>query len=500
MSIFSSIMQMYVTNTEMIPRDTKYTEFYVENVDKTRANILSLKKVGNAPTINLEYSYNGYQWNQWTDIYSKGLSFLNRIYLRGDNRSFTTNPIDDGGLNLIDNHNEIKCTNNFNVGGEIASLSNIHQRPTHCIFGWLFFNTTTLINAKDLILSNSNTMHKYAGMFNGCSNLETAPVLDYTERIPDFYYNTMFWKCSKLKEVKAYFTSDPNETVSYYDALANLHTIQRFTNNWLGNTSASGTFYMNKDAKWDRTDVSGTNGWSIKLWDVENDKEYTVIPFYVEDVSGSQNTLTINGGVSLEYSTDNNVWYTWGSNQVTVEPNSRVYLRGINNSLEGSKIQCSGAYNVGGDISTLLNEKGNMKSLTVDNNGCFKRLFQGVTTIKSAEHLIFPFGTLTEDCCYEMFDTSSIEIGPTLPALNLIQGCYRYMFWRASNLRQLKAYFITDISGVTSYTGSWLTGVSPSGVFYKNKDATWVQTDANGTNEGNGWSVVLVDPTTGEPV
>ena len=45
------------------------------------------------------------------------------------------------------------------------------------------------------------------------------------------------------------------------------------------------------------------------------------------------------------------------------------------------------------------------------------------------------------------------------------------------------------------YSGSWLNGVSSTGTFYMNKNATWDSTvtrDANGVPAG--WTIVKVDP------
>ena len=76
-----------------------------------------------------------------------------------------------------------------------------------------------------------------------------------------------------------------------------------------------------------------------------------------------------------------------------------------------------------------------------------------------------------------MFDgCTSLTKAPVLPATTLAQKCYFGMFSGCSSLNEVRceissSYSSSDIS--SSYTKSWLSGVSSTGTFYTNADANW---------------------------
>ena len=72
-----------------------------------------------------------------------------------------------------------------------------------------------------------------------------------------------------------------------------------------------------------------------------------------------------------------------------------------------------------------------------------------------------------------------------LPATTLANYCYSSMFRFCGKLRYIKAMFTTTPS--VSYTYDWVWGVSSTGTFVKNKNATWNVVGNNGIP--NGWTV-----------
>ena len=89
----------------------------------------------------------------------------------------------------------------------------------------------------------------YASMFFGCTGLTSAPELPAKELIRKCY-QLMFKDCSKLRYVKALFTTRPSEET---------------TKDWLSGVAASGTFVKSKNATWNVTGVHGIpNGWKIE--------------------------------------------------------------------------------------------------------------------------------------------------------------------------------------------------------------------------------------------
>ena len=89
----------------------------------------------------------------------------------------------------------------------------------------------------------------------------------------------------------------------------------------------------------------------------------------------------------------------------------------------------------------------------------------------------YQFVNLFKDC-------SALTQAPDLPVTTLTQGCYSKMFSGCSKLNYVKALF-TDISAQDCLT-DWLSGVSATGTFVKNPEATYTKTQAG---IPSGWTV-----------
>jgi hypothetical protein len=86
-------------------------------------------------------------------------------------------------------------------------------------------------------------------MFNGCTNLASAPELPATTLTNSCYYR-MFYNCTNLNYIKAMFTTTPSSTYTSY---------------WVNGVSATGTFVKNSAAQWDVSGVNGIpNGWTVE--------------------------------------------------------------------------------------------------------------------------------------------------------------------------------------------------------------------------------------------
>ena len=82
---------------------------------------------------------------------------------------------------------------------------------------------------------------------------------------------------------------------------------------------------------------------------------------------------------------------------------------------------------------------------------------------------------------------TSLRKAPELPANSLAKGCYSLMFFGCTSLSEI-TMLATDID--ESQCMWLLNKSSPSGTFYKNKNATWC-------DDGiipQGWTVKLIDP------
>ena len=110
---------------------------------------------------------------------------------------------------------------------------------------------------------------------------------------------------------------------------------------------------------------------------------------------------------------------------------------------------------------------------------CYYSMFYECTSIKVVPKL--PATTLASHCYHFMFGyCSNLTTVTELPAIDLIGGdhCYDRMFRSCSKLNYVKAMFITDpMPDRTTklYTDNWLYGVSSTGTFVKNINATWTE-------------------------
>lgn len=185
--------------------------------------------------------------------------------------------------------------------------------------------------------------------------------------------------------------------------------------------------------------------------------------FYVEDISGSTNTLSISQpepdapDFDVFGSTDRVNWTNIGNTGVgitaTIPANGKLYLKATTSGWSTSgvwtynKITASGNHNIGGNIMSLLNgdnfEGTTLNSLVTNN---LQYLFSDDTTLVSAEELILP--TNVVDGCYNgMFmGCTSLTTAPALPATTLANNCYYYMFDGCTSLTTAPALPATTLA------------------------------------------------------
>lgn len=226
-------------------------------------------------------------------------------------------------------------------------------------------------------------------------------------------------------------------------------------------------------------------------------------PFFVKDVSGSDNVVTIQKtgeyapSVTFYKSTDGENWTSMGSTTTsgitaTVPANGKLYLKsncggqGFYNLMEDeyTRMYFSGNCNIGGNILSLLWATDFTSRTTLANNAnyAFSGFFGGAKIV-DASKLLLPTNTVAS--CYDnMFrDCTLLTTAPTLPATTLAASCYNYMFGGCTNLSYIKCLATTNIQG---NCGSWLSGVSATGTFVKAAGVTW-PTGSSGIPSG--WTV-----------
>lgn len=235
--------------------------------------------------------------------------------------------------------------------------------------------------------------------------------------------------------------------------------------------------------------------------------DYTSMPFTVEVVSGSGNFwITPNGDSNdyLHYSLDggeNWILINNSSTSLTVNAGDTIQIKGYNQVCDNAESRGGGILSEGsgsglkyvfyGNIMSLVREDDFENMVTFPSSDmCFKEFFGSIyygpacAGLVSAEHLILPATTLTEDCYREMFAScTGLTTAPELPAATLADCCYQSMFNGCSSLNYIKC-LVPNIS--STYTYNWTYGVSSTGTFVKNANATWT-TGTSGIP--NNWTV-----------
>ena len=115
--------------------------------------------------------------------------------------------------------------------------------------------------------------------------------------------------------------------------------------------------------------------------------------------------------------------------------------------------------------------------------GCYNRLFSGCSALTQAPEL--PATTLAHGCYAVMFSgCTSITQAPELPATTLADYCYSDMFDNCSKLKEVR---IAATTTATNALYNWLKGVSATGDFYCDPNATIFPTDST-SGIPSGWT------------
>lgn len=134
--------------------------------------------------------------------------------------------------------------------------------------------------------------------------------------------------------------------------------------------------------------------------------------------------------------------------------------------------------------STIIDASQLLLPATTLASHCYYNMFWGCSSLVTVPEL--PATTLADFCYYSMFrGCSSLVTAPELPATTLAEGCYISMFENCSKLNYIKALFTTTPG--YSYTSYWVSDVSSTGTFVKNKNAIWNVTGTDGIPTG--WTV-----------
>ena len=232
---------------------------------------------------------------------------------------------------------------------------------------------------------------------------------------------------------------------------------------------------------------------------------------------------------TIQYSINNGAWTTITSSSagatISVETGDVVRFKGSNTTYATSKSAYSGfdggtaTFNIEGNIMSLLYGDLFINNTTLPSTWTFCSLFKNALVI-SAENLILPATSLTDDCyramfslcstlvaapqlpattlaseCYwYMFESCGITTAPDLLAPALVNKCYGHMFVGCTNLDYIKCFAISGINStnlerwVGKKNAETTLGVAGTGTFVKDSNADW--TTVTGTSGiPSGWTI-----------
>ena len=390
------------------------------------------------------------------------------------------------------------------VYGNVMSLINENTFATNreltspFALAWLFANddfspNTTLKSHpyNELVLpATTLTTMCYAGMFNGCQGLTTAPALPAT-KLAQLCYDDMFSGCSGLTEAPQLpatklaqgcytmmfygctgLTKAPdllcrNVPANAYDCMfmecSNLSYVKCLattlglaaTMSWLEGVAPTGTFVKMSQMNGFSRDADGIPaGWTLQAA-TEAEGDYGAIPLTLEAVTAGTITISNPKGlpVHYEYRHDNRYYYLNNNAETEktfdMEPGDKLIFKGNNASYGcpapgyGYQISSTADVYVYGNVMSLTNGGNYATATTLTGQENFACLFgnddpaHANTTIKShpTKDLVLGATTLTKSCYAMMFaGCQGLTRAPELPAKELAPICYHRMFGMCTGL------------------------------------------------------------------
>ena len=348
------------------------------------------------------------------------------------------------------------------------------------------FSGCTSLTKAPLLPATTIPSNCYTNMFRGCTSLTKAPLLPATTLSTNCYYR-MFGGCSSLKEVRISATTTATGALT----------------DWLDGVSATGDFYCDPNATIFPTDSESgiPKGWVRR--DINTLRALTLTA--TEDNSSVR--LTKNGTLDNTFEVDKgNGWedYAFGT-VIPLNAGESCRWRCKSHPTTQSNADCvqfvmTGKIEASGNVNSMLSSGfENLTSLSGYNNA-FKSLFRDCTSLTQAPKL--PATTLATYCYAYMFrDCTSLVQAPELPATTLATYCYFSMFKGCTSLvqapelpatalagycyssmfygcRSLKEVRISATTTAPKALDTWLKGVSATGDFYCDPNATIFPTNS----------------------
>lgn len=212
---------------------------------------------------------------------------------------------------------------------------------------------------------------------------------------------------------------------------------------------------------------------------------------------GSTVKLTKNGSPTGDFQTSSDGGNTWSDytidTAIALNIGEEVSFRAKTNRTSGHgsnvyfQFKMTGKIEAWHNVMSLYrtNDFATYKSVV---RGAFINQFRGCQSLTKAP--VLPATTLAPYCYDCMFAIcQSLTEAPELPATTLVDRCYRNIFNSCQSLKEVRVAATTT---ATYALDGWLTGVSATGDFYCDPNATIFPTDS-AAGIPKGWRRLNID-------
>ena len=332
-------------------------------------------------------------------------------------------------------------TCSFDISGNICSLINSENfinliLNSSDVFNLFFYNCSKLINTQYLVLSNNVTSRCYSGMFRGCTNLITAPVLPATT-LAESCYNDMFKDCTSLTlspELPATILANDCYCEMFYNCTS-LITAPELPATTLANYCYERMF-SNCTSLVNAPELPAT---ILAEYCYRSMFEYCTSLVNAPQLSATTLTQQCYSGM-----------FYYCTSLVNAPELPAINLS--YSCYSGMFYYCTSLINAPALPATTLYDS------------CYYEMFWYCTSLINAPAL--PATTLAQYCYFHMFcGCSSLVNAPELLAPILVKYCYFGMFDGCTKINYIKCNAI-NISA-TACLNYWLSNVSSSGTFIK---------------------------------
>lgn len=248
--------------------------------------------------------------------------------------------------------------------------------------------------------------------------------------------------------------------------------------------------------------TDGTISWNSIGSGMEKEISYRINGgSWISITAGSDVTINVNADDVVEFKGNNQAYAKDRSNYSGFEGGTATFnIEGnIMSLIHGDdfvgQTTMSGTYNFCSLFkqSKCISAENLILPATTLTDDCYRAMFSMCETLRKAPAL--PATTLAKECYWYMFECTAITTAPDLLATNLVSKCYGHMFVGCSNLNYIKCLATSGINNtnlekwVGKKNAEETLGVSATGVFVKDENASW--SSVTGTSGiPTGWELI----------